>query len=212
VRPLRHQDFYELLEIAPDATLAEIERAYRVARSTYHPNSIATYSVFSDEENREILRRIDEAYEILSDAGLRREYDARITREQLAETPRAASGDGGTFAAAEVAPAPYPARSPEADLELEESVEPEDGVFDGPVLRRIRLSRGVELEDISSITKINETYLRFIEENRYHDLPSAVYVRGFLLGYAKCLRLDPRRVTESYMERYRSRIGGGRDS
>jgi flagellar biosynthesis protein FlhG len=89
-------------------------------------------------------------------------------------------------------------------------VEPEDGVYDGPVLRRIRLSRGVELEDISVTTKINETYLRFIEENRYQDLPAPVYVRGFLREYSKCLHLDPNRVTQSYMDRLSSRPGGPR--
>jgi flagellar biosynthesis protein FlhG len=208
VRPIRSQDYYEILEISPNATLAEIERAYRVARATYHPSSIATYSVFSDDENREILRRIEEAHEVLSDARLRREYDARLRRENLTEAPQVAFVEGGDLVDAEPSLSIYATRSPEADLELEESVEPEDGVYDGPVLRRIRLSRGVELEDISATTKVNETYLRFIEENRYHDLPAAVYIRGFLLEYAKCLRLDPRRVTESYMERYVARTGG----
>jgi flagellar biosynthesis protein FlhG len=65
----------------------------------------------------------------------------------------------------------------------------------------------VELEDISVTTKINETYLRFIEENRYQDLPAPVYVRGFLREYAKCLHLDPNRVTQSYMERLSTRAG-----
>ena len=81
-------------------------------------------------------------------------------------------------------------------------------MFDGAVLRRIRLSRGVEIEEISELTKINQTYLRFMEEDRYHDLPAPVYIRGFLREYAKCLRLDPRRVTESYLERLRERTGG----
>ena len=208
MRPLRQQNFYELLEVPPDATLQEIARAYKIARATYQPSSTATYSVFSDEENGEILRRIEEGYVVLSDARLRREYDARLGRERSdaerqpdrPETPAAPPPNAARVA--------YALRSPESDLELEASIEPEDGVFDGAVLRRIRLSRGVEIEEISELTKISQTYLRFMEEDRYHDLPAPVYIRGFLREYAKCLRLDPRRVTESYLERLRERTGG----
>lgn len=199
MRPLRSQSFYEVLELAPDASPAEIDRAYRIARGTYQPSSIATYSVFSDEENVEILERIEEAYSVLADSNLRREYDARLRREDVVERPRVAADSGSVFDAAEPAASPY--RTRPADADIEQSVEPEDGIYDGSVLKRIRLSRGVELDEISTVTKINERYLRCIEENRYDDLPAPVYVRGFLREYAKCLRLDPQRVTESYMER-----------
>ena len=204
MRPLRQQKFYELLEVPPEATLQEIARAYKIARATYQPSSTSTYSVYSDEENRDILRRVDEGYVVLSDARLRGEYDARLGRAEID-----ARGEAPVVADApeDAARAVYPSHTPEADLELEESIEPEDGVFDGAVLRRIRLSRGVELDDISERTKINETYLRFIEDERYADLPSPVYVRGFLVEYAKSLRLDPRKVTESYLERLRKRTG-----
>jgi flagellar biosynthesis protein FlhG len=210
VRSFRSQNFYEILELSPEASLPEIERAYRIARATYQPSSVATYSVFSDDENVEILERIEEAHSVLVDSALRREYDARLGREDHSERPRAAAAAGSALGTPESVPAAYPTRSPQADIELEHSVEPEDGVYDGPVLRRIRLSRGVELEDISVTTKINETYLRFIEENRYPDLPAPVYVRGFLREYAKCLHLDPIRVTESYMERLDARPGSQR--
>ncbi len=210
MRPLREQSLYELLEVPADATLQEIAQAYKIARVTYQPSSTATYSVFSDEENQEILRRIEEGFSVLSDARLRREYDARLGRErfeaerepQVAEPAPVLSGNDGQAA--------YALRSPESDLELEESIEPEDGVYDGTVLRRIRLSRGVELEEISELTKVNQSHLQFIEEDRYHDLPAPVYVRGFLREYAKCLRLDPRIVSDSYLQRLIERTGARR--
>ncbi len=59
MRPLSEQNFYQTLEVPPDATLQTIERAYRIARATYYPTSAATYSVFSEEENTEILRRVE---------------------------------------------------------------------------------------------------------------------------------------------------------
>ena len=75
------QNFYEVLEIPGDANEQRIERAYRIARSTYQPASPATYSIFDDADNAGILQRIEEAYSVLSDPRLRREYDARLRRE-----------------------------------------------------------------------------------------------------------------------------------
>ena len=194
------QNFYEILEIPHDATNQHIERAYRIARATYQPASTATYSVFSDEENADVLRRVEEAYAVLSDARLRREYDARLRRESVAEPPRPIPA---------VTARPPPAKPPASEwrgesmsLELDQSDEPSDGVYDGGALRRIRIHRGIELEEISSITKISESYLQYIEENRYTDLPDGVYVRGFLREFAKCLKLPPTTVVDTYMSRY----------
>jgi curved DNA-binding protein CbpA len=222
VRPLSEQNYYDALDVSSDATLQEIERAYWIARSTYQADSVATYSLFSDQENSEILRRVEEAYAVLSDARMRREYDARLRRESIGEStparvapparPREVEADAGVSVevrpGGEVESLPPPKRlTPRITIEsaLDENLEPEDGVFDGPVLRRIRMSRGVELEEISGVTKISELYLQFLEENRYRDLPDAVYVRGFVKEYAKCLRLDPLQVANTYMERFRAR-------
>ena len=78
MRSLAEQSHYEVIEAPLDGTPQQIERAYRIARSTYQPSSAATYSLFSAEDSAAILRRIDEAYAVLSDARLRREYDARL--------------------------------------------------------------------------------------------------------------------------------------
>lgn len=222
MRPLSEQNYYEALDISSDATLQEIERAYWIARSTYQTNSVATYSLYSDQENAEILRRVEEAYAVLSDARMRREYDARLRREssgestpaRLAPLPRIREPGPDSERPIEVEPeaavaTPQPPvrLKPRVTIEpsLDENLDPDDGVFDGPVLRRIRMSRGVELEEICGVTKISELHLRFLEENRYHDLPAAVYVRGFVKEYAKCLRLDPLQVANTYMERFRER-------
>lgn len=193
------QNYYEILEISPGSSLQEIERAYRVNRATYQPSGLATYSVFSEDENARILERIEEAYTVLSDARVRREYDARLRR----------AGVVLSAPAKEEAPAPVPPAFPaspasNADaLVIDDGYEPEDGVFEGSVLRRIRLSRGVELDEIAARTKIAEGFLTSLETNRYQDLPAEVYVRGYLKQYAYCLGLEPKRVTDSYLTRMR---------
>ena len=197
------QNYYDILEITPGAALQEIERAYRVNRSTYQPSGLATYSVFSEDENARILERIEEAYTVLSDARARREYDARLRR-------------AGVMPGTDAKPDPLPPVAPEIlpeveessaatseSLELDDSYAPEDGIFEGAVLRRIRLSRGIELDEISATTKIREGFLNSLETNCYRELPSEVYVRGYLKQYARLLRLDPERVADSYVTRMR---------
>ena len=82
MRPVLEQNHYELLEVGQGGSERQLERAYRIARATYEPSSVATYSVFSEKESAEILRRVEEAYAVLSDARLRREYNARLEREE----------------------------------------------------------------------------------------------------------------------------------
>jgi DnaJ-class molecular chaperone len=189
MKPLSEQDHYETLEVSPDAGLEEIERAYRLARATYADDSLAGYSVFGQGDAAAIRERIETAFRVLSDPDARRAYDA--------------------FLAGESHPAaPAPVEEAESALEVQipldafEELEDDSVEFDGARLRRARLRRGLELEDVSRITKINSVYLGFLEEGRFGELPARVYVRGFVAAYASCIGLDPSRVAASYMKSY----------
>lgn len=203
-------NFYEILEIPAAATSQDLDRAYRIARATYQPASTATYSLFSDDENAEILQRIEEAYAVLSDPRMRREYDARLRREGASRHTQPASS--APVAVVEPPPPPsseLPSPAPTVtsaapvrktpDFSLDEPDEPEDGVYDGPALRRVRIRHGIELDEIAARTKISESHLVAIEQNQYESLPPSVYLRGFLRQIARCLRLDPKTVADSYM-------------
>jgi cytoskeletal protein RodZ len=76
-----------------------------------------------------------------------------------------------------------------------------EGEFDGLRLRRTRLFRGYEIDDISDVTKVSGTHLRNIEDENFIDLPADVYVRGFVTAYARTIGLDPKLVVPSYMAR-----------
>ena len=205
VRPLAEQSYYELLEAPAEGTPQQIERAYRIARATYAPSSTATYSVFSADECAAILRRIEEAYAVLSDARLRREYDARLRHSDprvSVPTRASAPSPSPSIPQRERPPVPPPRQTaPEPDIDG--GLVPENGIFDGDVLRRIRVSLGIELEEIAATTKINEHHLRSIEGNHYDQLPPPVYLRGFLNQIAKCLSLDGGHVADSYTARMR---------
>jgi molecular chaperone DnaJ len=64
-------DFYVVLGLPREATLADVKRAYRRLARRYHPDINP-----GDEAAATIFRRAAEAYEILSDAARRRQYDS----------------------------------------------------------------------------------------------------------------------------------------
>ena len=60
----------------------------------------------------------------------------------------------------------------------------------GKYLKAKRESDRISLRGVAIVTRIRESVLRAIEEDRYDDLPH-LYVKSFLSNYAKCLGLDP---------------------
>jgi len=73
----------------------------------------------------------------------------------------------------------------------------------GAELRETRQRLNLAVETIAEKTKIRRAYLQAIEEERFGDLPAAVFVRGFLREYARCLGLPGDEVTGLYMKRHR---------
>jgi flagellar biosynthesis protein FlhG len=207
LKPLAEQDHYEALDVQRGATREEIERAYHLAKATYADDSLAGYSAFEEGDAALMRERIELAYRTLTDGEVRRAYDAelaaqstRVTREP--EVARAVDIEPPPERIA--APMLPPATSLAGDFEDEEG-EGEGAEYDGQRLQRLRERRSIEIDEIAGVTKVNPTYLRFLEEERFDDLPAAVYVRGFLKSYARCLGLDPDRVARSYMRRYEER-------
>jgi flagellar biosynthesis protein FlhG len=49
-------------DLAPGASLEDLQRAYRRRRSLYGPTSLATYSLFAEEERQLVLDALDGAY------------------------------------------------------------------------------------------------------------------------------------------------------
>lgn len=68
-------NYYDLLEIHPDASPQEIREAYLKLKSAYSKNSVALYSLFDREQTESILEQIENAYEILSNPEKRKKYD-----------------------------------------------------------------------------------------------------------------------------------------
>jgi DnaJ-class molecular chaperone len=188
IKGIKDQTFYEILEISPTATTKEIQRAYEHAKETFHPNSVAVYSLFSEEEVKEIEEAVEEAYRVLMDEALRRNYnqsDFPIAGGQPPENP---SEVQGVFRE-------HPPLLSFTGL----SFNVEDGVYSGKTLKQVREGMGVELQTISQEMKINIRILEWIEEEAFEKLPVLVYLKGFLKSYAQFLGLDSKKVIEEYL-------------
>jgi flagellar biosynthesis protein FlhG len=160
--------------------------------------------LFSREELDALARRAEEAYDTLIAPDRRRRYELEIFPDgHPTRRPPLVVGAPPPLLAAPP-PQPAPPREPPPLIAA-------DTEFTGPLLQKVRLSRGVELADISQKTKIGVPHLRHLEEERFGDLPAEVYVRGFLVEYARYLKLDARQVASSYLARLRAARGADDD-
>jgi cytoskeletal protein RodZ len=68
----------------------------------------------------------------------------------------------------------------------------------GQVLQRAREEKGITLDDIQRITKIQRRYLEAIERGHFHVLPGHFYARAFIKSYAEAVGLDPNHILSHF--------------
>lgn len=69
------KDYYEVLEIAQDASQDEVKSAYKELVKIYHPDRLGDISEQRRKKIESKLKEVNEAYETLSDPLKRAEYD-----------------------------------------------------------------------------------------------------------------------------------------
>jgi flagellar biosynthesis protein FlhG len=198
--PLRleeDQTYYEILETEPGVSDEEVRRAYRTLKEIYAASSPVIAGLYDEQELADLHARANAAHDTLFAPERRRVYDLSLPEADLARAVRAAAANGGRRPGL---PGPTEDRheSPEPVLEVGDEVT-------GASLRKIREARGIELGDIAHRTKISERHLRAIEEERFGDMPAAVYVRGYVMEYARAIRIDAQKAVDSYLRRYHAR-------
>ena len=74
----------------------------------------------------------------------------------------------------------------------------------GSSLREARTRQGLDFEEMEGRTKVRAKYLRYLEDERFDQLPGHTYTKGFLRVYADGLGLDG----DLYVDEYNSRFVG----
>lgn len=235
------KNYYEVLEIPTNSTLQDIHNAYIKSKNAYSDDSVALYSLMTQDECHKILEQIEEAYSILGSPDKRREYD-KVRGLNQSYTPE------GFVEDIQSRPDYKPSNSlsdllantPDQDLlvqqqklkeefKYQQEHSPRDTAsvskvqaykkfnlqypindefeqeiencthFTGEFLQKVREYKNVSIERLAEMTKISKTYIRNIEADEFSKLPAAVYTRGFVYQYAKCLKLNPDIVATSYI-------------
>ncbi len=221
MRTVEELDHYELLELPRGADGAQVEKAFRALSATYAPGSLAIYSILDVSDAEFIRERIDQAYRVLSDEEQRHHYDVFLVQ---GVPPGSDAEDEGADEEPAPAAVPVEASPPPVSVEVPAEAAPispqpvpasldaEETDYNGAGLRRARLRRGLEIDQLASITKISPNYLRCIEEERYDELPAVVYVRGFVAASARALGLDPDEAVNRYVAHFEAARSGPRRS
>lgn len=187
VRTVPPESHHDLLEVERGATDEEIRRAYKRVKDIYALDALCCYGLFDEAAMDSLRARLEEAYDVLLDPARRRPYELSV-----------------------FPPDPEPVAVPSPDADEEPKPPPPvitpDTEFTGALLRAVRESQGVDLNDISQRTKVGRAYLKAIEEDDFGALPAPVYVRGFVTEIAKFLRLDAAQVGRTYIRRLKRHL------
>ena len=215
------KNYYEVLEIEPNANPQQIENAYIRARNAYSGDSVALYSLMTKDECEKVLGQIEEAYSILGFPEKRREYDrlrgfnqsgfataktaekipsASMTMEERKDTVQY-ENYGSNLIEAKVSKI---TAQKKFGLEYEENPEMDAKIRDcndytGAFLKSVREYKNVTIERMAEMTRISKTHINAIENDDISKLPADVYTRGYVYQYAKVLKLNPDQVAASYL-------------
>eukprot|EP00485_Elphidium_margaritaceum_P022966 CAMPEP_0202720858 /NCGR_PEP_ID=MMETSP1385-20130828/143847_1 /ASSEMBLY_ACC=CAM_ASM_000861 /TAXON_ID=933848 /ORGANISM="Elphidium margaritaceum" /LENGTH=113 /DNA_ID=CAMNT_0049384801 /DNA_START=21 /DNA_END=359 /DNA_ORIENTATION=- len=76
--------FYETLGVDKNASLEAIKQSYHKLALQHHPDRTFNANESKDDNKNEPFLQIQEAYEILSDAHKKKQYDVQIKQQQIA--------------------------------------------------------------------------------------------------------------------------------
>jgi transcriptional regulator with XRE-family HTH domain len=68
----------------------------------------------------------------------------------------------------------------------------------GPNLRRLRIQRGVSLEQIAEATKVNVSLWAGLERNDLSRWPNGIYARSYVRAYALAVGADPEATVDEF--------------
>jgi transcriptional regulator with XRE-family HTH domain len=68
----------------------------------------------------------------------------------------------------------------------------------GPNLRRMRIQRGVSLQQIAAETNVSEVLWAAMERNDFSRWPNGIFARAYVRDYAKMIGADPDATVDEF--------------
>jgi DnaJ-class molecular chaperone len=209
MKTFESDNYYDILQILPNAGKDQIRHAYQQAAALYNAESTATYALFSDRQRQSLLAAIEKAFETLIDDDRRAAYDQMLIDAGVLDTAafpvrsrqeEARQTDRGDPSKEEslVQWAAKRAETPDMRQRIEAILS--GPRISGPQLKELRKAYGIELSEIYAATRINKDVMTAIEEDRFVNLPATVYLKQFLKNIAQILQIDPSRVVNGYLD------------
>jgi len=212
MKRITEQNYYQLLDISPQASFQEVRSAYDHAMSIYSADSISTYSLFSQKERKLILSLLVDAYKILTNSQLRAEYNqslierGELSPEEIGLSPLeesdTASGKLKEVKVESLLQKEDRAESASQHLDTNLDLFKIDTTVTGKSIQAVRVAMEISIEEINRKTNIPKKTLENIEEERFEELPALVYLKGFLKAYAEILNVDESQMVDGYVKRF----------
>ena len=209
MKTFENDNYYQILQVSANARADEIRHAYRGALAIYEAESLATYSLFSEEQRERLLQAIELAFDTLIDEEKRTAYNQMLVDTgQVDATDFSGQGERKPAACGDTRILSSEKRlglwvqkkadTPEIRQRIEAILSKE--MLSGHELKQLREAYGIDIPDIHAVTKISGDSLKRLEANQFEDLPAEIYVKQFLKAYADVLLLDSGHVIDSYFK------------
>jgi curved DNA-binding protein CbpA len=183
----REQNYYELLEVGPQASDEEIRIAYRKLKTIYSLLTPGITILFTPEEVKEIQDKMEEAYRVLRDPRSQREYDL-VMQGAWEKT---------------IVPPPRPISTQRTlnPEQIREALGADEIFWSGESLNKIRRYLNLDINELALEIKVSKHHVEAIEAEAISALPAPVYLKGFLRSLARALGLHPQQVSDEYLTR-----------
>jgi len=208
MRQFEELNHYEIFGVPIKASAFEIRQAYKETLSIYGSDSPISYSFFTEEESKEILDRVEEAFSTLIDREKRESYNKMLVREKKIDpssltkkrqkvlTPIFSSKTPGGAAISKT----IKKRIKDKDLKKTKEAILSKDIISGDDLKQLRQTVGIKIEDLFEVTRISVSILKAIENDDFETLPPAVYLKNFLKAYAELFEVDPKKIVDGYLK------------
>lgn len=176
-------EYFSILECSEDATWVEIKKSYKILVELYSSPSMAT-------EATEAIEAMEPQGSWPEDSGENERYgEINKKNMQILEELHEAYGK-----LEEV----FHKKIVREDCDVEQ-VTSQVITFSGASLKRVREALGIDLLDIAIASNVQMSHLQNIEEEVFEELPTEIYLKGYLASYADYLSLDTKRVLDDYL-------------